>query len=133
VEGLVRENREVALRLNLLPMEICSGEPKAMEQKEGDRSPLRVEGIKANDAVKSDIQEARSSADSKLNWYIVKLTLAAGIGGLLFGYDTGIQTLPNLKFGLIFFPACHMGTFFLSNFLFSFLTNTNNVQIHWFW
>lgn len=61
-----------------------------MEEKEGDRSPLRVQGTTANAAAKSDLQEARSSADSKLNWYIVKLTLAAGIGGLLFGYDTGV-------------------------------------------
>lgn len=40
---------------------------------------------KANDA-------AKTPADSKLNWYIVKLTLAAGLGGLLFGYDTGIKS-----------------------------------------
>ncbi|KAG0610197.1 hypothetical protein M758_7G045700 [Ceratodon purpureus] len=48
-----------------------------MEQKESDPS-------------KSNLQAGPSSADSKLNWYIVKLTLAAGIGGLLFGYDTGV-------------------------------------------
>ncbi|XP_073395440.1 inositol transporter 1 isoform X2 [Physcomitrium patens] len=39
--------------------------------------------------VKDETQYA-PSAESKLNWYIVKLTLAAGIGGLLFGYDTGV-------------------------------------------
>jgi hypothetical protein len=45
--------------------------------------------VKARDPAKSHLQAGPSSADSKLNWYIVKLTLAAGIGGLLFGYDTG--------------------------------------------
>lgn len=42
--------------------------------------------------VKDETQYA-PSAESKLNWYIVKLTLAAGIGGLLFGYDTGNKIL----------------------------------------
>ena len=62
-----------------------------MEQKETDLSSLREGQVQANagDLTKSHLQPGPSSADSKLNWYIVKLTLAAGIGGLLFGYDTG--------------------------------------------
>lgn len=38
-----------------------------------------------------DFQSPTSlSSRSNLNFYIMKLTFAAGIGGLLFGYDTGI-------------------------------------------
>lgn len=38
-----------------------------------------------------DFQSPTSaSSRSNLNFYITKLTFSAGIGGLLFGYDTGI-------------------------------------------
>lgn len=45
--------------------------------------------VTASDPAKSHLQSRPPSGDSKLNWYIVKLTFAAGLGGLLFGYDTG--------------------------------------------
>lgn len=39
-----------------------------------------------------DFQSPTSlSSRSNLNFYIMKLTFSAGIGGLLFGYDTGIN------------------------------------------
>lgn len=46
--------------------------------------------VTASDPAKSHLQSRPPSGDSKLNWYIVKLTFAAGLGGLLFGYDTGV-------------------------------------------
>lgn len=58
-----------------------------MEPKAGERSTFELQS--GANAKSVDSPHGHTSGDSKLNWYIVKLTLAAGIGGLLFGYDTG--------------------------------------------
>ncbi|CAM6110940.1 unnamed protein product [Calypogeia fissa] len=58
----------------------------------GEPVPADHPGMQNEDPIVNRKQpgEERSSSQSVMNAYIWKLSLAAGLGGLLFGYDTGV-------------------------------------------